>query len=507
MYRRSSITTICVILVAALASTAFGGDPLMTNTQSFRIPFEVDAAQPNGAGGTAVLFVAKDDGPFEKLLQVPAASGGFPFTAPADGKYAFAVRITDAAGQLVNANGPLVPELEVIVDTVAPRVDVQLTETGPGKVTVQWHSDSAVSPGSVRLEYAEGTDGRWLPIESAIDATGRVTLDVSPGTALSVRGFLTDLAGNEGHVVEQLVLTPGPRSVGSGQPAGIQLPPPPQVNHGAAGHATSTLGPNPFQMPAGSTQPPMQEVSRTQGSYPDNALRTSDRPAVPVIQSSGSNPADFGGVAARTVRSRLFEIAYQLEDVGPSGVSEVELFVTESNGQQWFRYGKDVDVQSPYQVDSRGEGTFGFAIRVKNGVGFSDPPPQPGEVPEIVVTVDETAPVIRFGAPQVVATGQGQISLNWQIIEKNPAQNSVRLEYATDLAGPWTPLFDWQTDQNGYQMPIPPNAAGALYFRLLARDIAGNVATAQTPTAVIIDQQRPRARLLDVQPAGLQQSF
>lgn len=528
MFRHSTSTAACVMIAATFAAAVQGGDPLMTNNQSFRIPFEVDQTRADLAAGTAVLFVSQDGGPFEKVLQIPATSGGFPFTAPADGLYAFAVRVTDAAGQVINSNGPLQAEIEVLVDTLAPRLSLQLAESGPGQVTLRWQSDSPVTPGSVRLEYAEGTDGRWLPIDAAVESTGAVTLDVSPGTSISVRGFLTDLAGNEGQAVSQLVLTPVPRSPGQNSAGTMTVP---QQLNGTVepqGNSATSLGPDPFgnsqrpNKPGFAAQQPSHLVITQPNQQTANpAVQPNLRPkhdtrpqqstgtqqVVPMIRSASSNQTDYSGLATRTVRSRLFEIAYQLEDVGPSGVSEVELFVTESNGQQWFRYGKDVDTQSPFQVDARGEGTFGFAVRVKNGVGFSDPPPQPGEAPEIVITVDETAPVIRFGTPQVVATGQGQVVMNWQIIEKNPADSSVRLEYATDAAGPWTPLFDWQADQNGYQMPIPPNGSPALYFRLLARDKAGNVATAQTPTAVIIDQQRPRARLLSVQPAGLQNSF
>lgn len=528
MFRHSTSTAACVMIAATFAAAVRGGDPLMTNNQSFRIPFEVDQTRSDLAAGTAVLFVSQDGGPFEKVLQIPATSGGFPFTAPADGLYAFAVRVTDAAGQVINSNGPLQAEIEVLVDTLAPRLSLQLAESGPGQVTLRWQSDSPVTPGSVRLEYAEGTDGRWVPIDAAVEATGAVTLDVSPGTSISVRGFLTDLAGNEGQAVSQLVLTPVQRSISQNPAAGMTVPQQLTSSVEPHGNSATSLGPDPF---ATSPQPKNSGVANQQQAHPTIGQRnqsaansvaqlhpqaergtgpqhpTGTQQFMPMIRSASSNQTDYSGLATRTVRSRLFEIAYQLEDVGPSGVSEVELFVTENNGQQWFRYGKDVDTRSPFQVDARGEGTFGFAVRVKNGVGFSDPPPQPGEAPEIVVTVDETAPVIRFGTPQVIATGQGQVVMNWQIIEKNAAESSVRLEYATDPAGPWTPLFDWQADQNGYQMPIPPNGSPALYFRLLARDKAGNVATAQTPTAVIIDQQRPRARLLSVQPAGLQNSF
>jgi len=195
----------------------------------------------------------------------------------------------------------------------------------------------------------------------------------------------------------------------------------------------------------------------------------------------------------------VFDVDYQVEDIDPSGVGAVELFVTENGGQEWFRYGTDADLKSPFQVDVQGEGTFGFAVRVRNGLGFSEPPPQPGQTPEIVVIVDESAPVLEFSQPTLRADGFGTMDLMWRISDAHPHSQPVRLEYSTTPAGPWTPVFDWQIDQNGYQWAIRPGTPSNLYFRLLARDAAGNVGMAQTPQPVIVDLNKPVGRLLRVQ--------
>ena len=188
-----------------------------------------------------------------------------------------------------------------------------------------------------------------------------------------------------------------------------------------------------------------------------------------------------------------------MDDVGPSGGSAVELFVTEDGGKQWFTYGSDEDLRSPILIDTRGEGTFGFAVRVRNGLGFADDPPQPGQAPEMVVSVDESLPVIELAQPIMRTDGFGTIQLAWQVREQNPAGTPVRLEYAAAPGGPWTPVFDWQYDQGGYQWGVRPGTPTQLYFRLLARDAAGNVASAQTTQPVVVDLRRPVGRLLRVQ--------
>jgi hypothetical protein len=218
-------------------------------------------------------------------------------------------------------------------------------------------------------------------------------------------------------------------------------------------------------------------------------------PVQPPVQNS-----PWGATPHQLVNNRVFDLDYQIDDVGPSGVSAVELFITEDGGTQWFRYGSDPDVRSPFQVDSMSEGTFGFAVRIRNGLGVADTPPQSGQPPEVVITVDQTPPVIEMQPPGVSQDGAGTIRFAWRIHETNPAEGTVRLESSPGANGPWSPVFDWQVDQSRFDLPIRPGLPPALYFRLLARDAAGNVGMSQTIQPVIVDLKRPVGRILRVQP-------
>ena len=530
------------LTAAILTSVSLAGDPLRTNTNNFRIPFAIEAAPGQEVEGSAILFSSFNGGPLQQVQRVSSKAGGFDYTASSDGRYGFAVRMTDARGGLEDGERPLSPELEVIVDTVAPKLNLKATETSAGVVRLTWSCDSAVTPGSIRIEYAEGSSGRWLPVKELRESTGTTEIKVSTGTALSVRGYATDLAGNEGGGTARLVLAKT-----AGAPADDKVPPrreiaanlrdtagrPDDLEIAGPGKRSvvDIAGANglsfPERQPAASVAPPgqhapwRQSVAQPLNSYTNsNSMRSGGLSPTgrsigqpvgssfggPVRQSPLAPPAAATG--AQLIRNRMFDLSYEVEGVGPSGVSAVELFVTEDGGQQWFRYGKDVDLRSPFQIDTRGEGTFGFAVRVTNGLGFGDPPPQPGERPSIVVTVDQTPPDIRLGVPQVLINGGGKVQLNWQVGDANPARDgAVRLEYATNANGPWTPAFDWQADRGGYQMPVDRGFSSGLYFRLSARDAAGNTSSRQTLQPVIIDQNRPKARLLRVQPAAFQQSF
>jgi len=530
------------IAACALLGGVSAAEPLTTHTPSFQIPFAVEADGNGTPQGTAILFASKDGAPLEQLQRVDASAGAFQFTAPSDGLYAFTVRMTDAEGKVAGEAGPLKPELEVRVDTTAPELLFQLAETSAGEILVTWDcNETSVDGQSLRLEYAEGSDGRWIPIEATPGASGQATVRTQPGNSIYVRGMITDAAGNRGIGSGQIVLKDrGPQTFS---------PPPPQPqsysnnqstmtipgnsgNSNGSSQSSQMLGANPF---ANSSQNNKASNSNDQhystanyGAAPSSNFGPTDSVSVNRPLTNGTPPdfrpsTNYGNYSTtgyasgvnsappaaggQIVGNRAFDIAYEVDDVGPSGVSSVQLFVTENNGQEWFRYGDDTDLRSPFQVDTRGEGTFGFAVRVRNGVGFSDPPPQPGETPSIVVTVDQTPPVARLAEPLVQTNGQGRIRLNWKVSDANPTGTPVRLEYAVSSAGPWTPVFDWDSDRGGYDMPIEPGMPNTMYFRLLARDAAGNVATATTPHPLMIDQHRPTARLLSIQPVSTNRSY
>ena len=511
-------------------------DALVTNVSRFEIPFEVEVPAGEKAQGFAVLYSSIDNGAtWEKLQTVPAAQQAFQFAAPRDGTYAFAVRMTDAAGNLQSAIVGSLPELQVTVDTTAPELRLELYEVSPGQVVLNWQtSESADSLKSLTLEYADGQSGKWIPVSATSVSTGQTSLQVAAGSVVSVRGTLVDNAGNRSSKSTQLVLkssvSQSPTTTQHAAPllptiAGNQpMGPSPFANYGQSQafsgmnpgisptpNNTSALRTSAVNPPAIAHDGPHANAPIVPGATvvnnPTTGFTPSVQPTIPSSRQAIPAEASFANAEPSLVNSQLFDLIYQVEDVGPSGVGSVDIYITENGGQQWFRYGNDPDLQSPFQVDVRGEGTFGFAVRVRNGLGFADPPPQPGEAPSIVVTVDQTMPAVNLATPTVLSEGSGVVNFQWQISERLPAATPVRLEYSTTSTGPWTPAFDWQADTGNYQWPIRQGMPGAIYFRLLARDAAGNVGSAQTNQPVLIDLKRPTVRSLRVQAVSANRSI
>lgn len=530
--------SVTAFLGAATSVTSLGlnsvraEEPLVTNVGQFQIPFDVETEPGQKAEGFAVLFGSQNGGAnWEQLQSVPASQDAFMFAAPRDGRYSFAIRMTDPQGNVTPPAKNTPAELDVVVDTVSPELKLELFESAPGQILINWTcTDASVNPESITIEYRDGSSSRWKPLQIDPVANGQVVLPAGQGSVIAVRGQIFDAAGNRGEVSTELVL----KSVSQAPSSNTMAPPPMPV----AIHA-APMGASPFaappqnrpasnmpanNVPAGYPAPPANNMA---AAIPQNSLPTAG-------YSQATATANFGGGYAapmnsqvsatvpampglsgfhnpinspvasdeQLVNTHVFDVDYQVEDVGPSGVSAVELFVTENGGQQWFRYGNDTDLRSPFQVDAQGEGTFGFAVRVRNGLGFADAPPQPGQAPEIVVTVDEAAPAVELAQPSVRVDGFGTVQLAWRVSDLHPAPSPVRLEYSTTPNGPWTPVFDWQADQGGFDWSIRPGTPSSLYFRLLARDAAGNVGAAQTAQPVIVDLKKPVGRLLRVQAAS-----
>ena len=510
------------------ASVADEPEQLITNTARFEIPFEVSVEQGKPGAGFAVLYGSQNSGKtWERLQSVPISRGSFVFTAPRDGHYSFAIRMTDSRGSLLQPIEGSAPEMDVFVDTVPPALKLEITEPEAGQAIVSWTtSDPSVNPESMTLEFSDGLSGIRRKADITPAASGQIQLPLPPGSTIEIRASITDNAGNRGEARKQYVsdFEPGEASaqseattvvtekpVAPGAPSPFfQDSPKPTVP------AVPTV---PVPGDAGSSElstPKRLEPRKLQSPATKIERRTAVTPTVPTIPSPSEQPTSdevpvpsepaqiVNGV--QMVNNRIFNIEYQIDDVGPSGISSVELFVTEDGGKQWFRYGVDPDLKSPFEVDSIAEGTFGFAVRVRNGVGLADIPPQPGQPPEIVISVDQTLPFIEMEQPTVTTEGEGAIRFGWQIVEANPAENSIRLESAQTPAGPWLPVFDWQPDQGSFELPVHSGLPTQMYFRLLARDTAGNVATSQTVQPVVVDLKKPVGRLLRVQPTGPQGS-
>lgn len=221
-----------------------------------------------------------------------------------------------------------------------------------------------------------------------------------------------------------------------------------------------------------------------------------------VPQTPVSSPSAAGDLPTQVTRSRRFNLDYEITDAGDSGVARVELWMTQDGGRSWSAFMTDEDRQSPILVELDAEGSFGFRLLIHNGVGASSRPPQPGDEPDLMVTVDATAPQ---GSLRDVTFGEGGqrglLDVAWQISDANLDESSLRLSYADRPIGPWLPLGvptivgpsrgQWQID-----FRLPPE----IYLKLEVKDRAGNAGEIIHPHPVRTVPKPPAGRIQAVRP-------
>ena len=247
-------------------------------------------------------------------------------------------------------------------------------------------------------------------------------------------------------------------------------------------------------------EPSAHEPSAHEPSAHGNWPGPNGQPLVP--QPPVSSPSSAGDLHAQVTRSRRFNLDYEITDAGDSGVARVELWVTQDGGRSWSAFMTDEDRQSPMLVELDAEGSFGFRLLIHNGVGASSRPPQPGDEPDLMVTVDATAPQ---GSLRDVTFGEGGqrglLEVAWQISDANLDESSLRLSYADRPIGPWLPLGvptivgpsrgQWQID-----FRLPPE----IYLKLEMKDRAGNAGEIIHPHPVRTVPKPPAGRIQAVRP-------
>lgn len=522
------LTWMCLVLLmfgvcSVVQAAPNNGKPIYTNKPRFRIPYHFDAEEMRKLGAREIrLYVSNDLGVrWIPSQAVPPQPGKFNFQATADGEYWFCVRTLDGRNQLHPADEAVQPGLQVIVDTVVPQLGLSLRQIAPGRVQLSWNAkDDHLDLSRLRLEYMQQGNTNWQAVPIVPKAADSSEWNVPQGGLVAVRGVVADLAGNVGQAETRVQIAPGNGNGQSGPDfrdpvAGNDFPDDAQAGIRPRGRIPTAVQRSQDFFPGDGWNRP-DDHAQLQSDFPNSGPVI--RPADPLqrppsgfasMQQGGGLPgfrtqetafAPRRDESIRVLNQRQFQIGYRLEEVGPSGVSSVELFITQDNGATWYRYGEDADKRSPFVVNVPREGSYGFTLLVRSGVGLAIDPPQPGERPSIVVNVDETAPRVQL---LPVEQGRGQsmnkLLIRWMAQDENLSERPISLSYGASPNGPWQPIVGGLENSGSYVWTMLPGVTSRLFFRIEARDIAGNVQSIDTNEPLLIDLSKPTARILDVE--------
>lgn len=501
--------------------------PVYTSKTQFRIPYHYDQAEIDRLGAREIrLYVSTDRGvTWNHMKSVAPTTRKFPFEATQDGEYWFSVRTLDSNNQLHPSGRVFEPGLRVVIDTTSPQLELDLRQVSPGKVQLIWNAtDKYLDPSKLVLEYAQNGSQNWQRVIVAPHSKGQTTWSISQGGVVAVRGSIKDRAANIGSSQKQIrVVAAASRTV----PKAKQDVP--DFNQPIAQGTQKLSNPDvltPYSdvpQPLQTSQPDIQEnqtpIANQQlpGVFPkkDNLNEAppvsdqvkghyvADDPEKRPLYAKKRYPVSekkWSPERKQIVNGTNFQIGFQIDEVGPSGVGAVELYITEDNGQKWYKYGEDPDKKSPFHVEVPHDGIYGFALRVRSGVGLADALPKSGEKPDVVVAVDRTAPTIKLNPVKQGLGGEAnKVTITWTVSEPNPAEKPIAINFSTQPQGPWEPVVKWQEDSGRFTWSIKQGNPSKFYLQVVARDAAGNLSEVVTPQPIIVDLTKPSGRIVDVE--------
>jgi hypothetical protein len=412
------------------------------NFRSLRVPFK---SNPDERLRRLTLYVSEDMGrTWNAAANANPTDGSFPFQAPHDGWFWFAVQSEDQEGRLYPADRTqLVAGIKVCVDTARPVISLRPATPREGTVAVEWdiHDDN-LDPLSLRIDYrplGSRNEQEWLPLRVQAVAKGDQGWSPPLNIPLEVRLYVRDKAGNE--AVASTSVTPGVTR-GGGDAAG-------------AGHG-------------------------------GNVLHVRSRRVQ--LQYKLDNVGDSGvqGIDVFVTRDALlWEKQYTL-DSKKAGIVP---------GQN--------DQVLPLELG--GSGRWGITILPRSGVGLSEPAPQRGEQPQVWIEVDDTRPVVKIHNVVVGQQGpdMGRVVVSYSASDKFLRARPITISWADAPTGQWTVLEKETENTGSYVLDTRTvKLPYQFYLKVEATDEAGNVGSAVTEQPVKIDVKVPRATTIKVVPPG-----
>jgi hypothetical protein len=513
--------------------------PIYWQQRLFFIPYQVNRHDESLRSVAKVQLLISRDGmsDWRVLEQAKMNVQGFSYHAPEEGEYWFALRHLDHRGQPW-PNAAVRPQMRIVVDTLLPKLDLSGALNATGAVVVRYEArDASLRPETLVIE-ARTSGGKWSPltpgppdVSHADRIVGRVAWNAPFGASVvEVRGSIADGSGQRAQATTSVTLSgPAlrkPESVAAqtptrGEAANRLSPRTPSVdpfrslastptqdwpanNHLPAKSAAPSDPVNLFASPRSPAEPPMSNPYSTADSAGSSnrtqaQLVTDGNPVSPDGWSAPATAPDR--IGARVVNSRTFDVEYSLESIGPWGVAKVELWGTHDGGRTWQSFGVDNDNRSPVRATVPTAGVYGFRIVVDGANGAAAPRPRNGDKPDLVVAVDLEPPTAELLSAEV---GQrnltGHLVVRWAVADTNLEPRPISLFYGSLPNGPWSTIAAGLENTGGYTWRLGRHVPDRFYLRLEARDVAGNLATCQTPTPILLNRPQPTGRLRGVRP-------
>jgi hypothetical protein len=427
-----------------------------------------------------------------------------------DGEYWYTLALVDRAGRMTPADVNLEPPSQrVVVDTTPPVIQVEPGNSGGDfclRCTVQ-----DANPDYATLKAVCTTNIGDIPLETVPNQPGVFRVKGAELMQFPVVVSVKDLAGNLGtkevNIREMVSTTISPAPAHKGPTnivqaaAGVEkvLPPPradlsPRTEQPAAAKYQGQ-GVTP-QITEFAPPPPLNPPANPALNQPETSPDVPSKVALTPLEAGNQHSGPH-----QLINTTHATVEYRIDQVGPSGVGKVEVYMTPDKGQTWHRLGEDADKRSPADIDLPGDGVYGIRIVVTNGNGFGGKAPVRGDLPHCTIEVDTTSPFVQMRSTEVMPS-TGHVEIRWNATDKNLGTEPVSLSYRTRPDGAWQAIARGLKNDGVHRWAFPRDAGGQFFFKIEVTDLAGNMSQDVSRQPIVIDMTEPRATVVGVTGSG-----
>lgn len=204
------------------------------------------------------------------------------------------------------------------------------------------------------------------------------------------------------------------------------------------------------------------------------------------------------------ISTRRFRLSYDINAIDPSGVGRVDLWITEDQGRSWQLWGNDPDRTSPFPVEVKNEGLFGFRVVIHSRDGLTGEGPSSGDDADMWVRVDTQSPLAQItSVPYGRGKEVGRLVINYRVADPFLTLRPVRISYSRAPQGPWTIIEDNLRNEGRYLWKVDRAVPDRIFLRIEAMDQAGNTGTHVLSQFVDVSGLVPRGTIRSVEPVGV----
>jgi len=184
---------------------------------------------------------------------------------------------------------------------------------------------------------------------------------------------------------------------------------------------------------------------------------------------------DISADDIRYITQRAIDLPIAVQ-VGPSGIKEVEIWITENDGAKW----KKGAVKTPkngkltYRTDR--DGTYGFSIVVISKNGDKGDAPSKGDKPDMACAIDTMDPAIDFYSSKpghLIKSGESVV-IEWTIKDDNLDLNACGVLFSKDSGETWVAIA--KGEPKGNRTYTGSAGINPVLFKVKAVDLAGRKA-------------------------------